>query len=97
MQIGEAKVRPKTVKCIHKYEDLMDDALTHGIDSDILDVKRMGPFKEIKNTLKKCEILIEDIENDMILGEAKTRRTTAKLLHKCEKLIMIIYRGIFRN
>ena len=47
--------------------------------------------------MKKWEMMIEDIENDMILGEAKMRRTRAKLLHKCEELIYDINNDISRN
>ena len=83
----ENDIQSREVKRPNKYEELSDEIFIQGMDSDILCGKPKGSYKESKKLLKKCVILVEDIENDTRLGEAKMRHNTAKLLHKCEELI----------
>ena len=80
-------MRSGTVKRPNKYEEFSDEIFIQGMDSDILCGKPKSSYKESKKLLKKCVILVEDIENDLRLDEAKMRHNTAKLLHKCEELI----------
>ena len=57
--------------------------LVQGIYLDVLAIKLKDPSKR-KNLLKRCDKLIEEVENDRQIGKTACRHQMAKLLHKCQ-------------